>query len=91
MADLIVCRCEGVPEDAIAAAVAGGALTPRQVKLATRAGMGPCQGRVCRHLVECLVQHLAPVQSGGAAAPLTRRLPYRPVPFGVLAGEGEEA
>lgn len=40
--DTIVCRCEDV---------AAGALMPtwsmRQAKLYTRAGMGPCQGRVC--------------------------------------------
>lgn len=40
--DTIVCRCEDVP---------AGALAPhadwRSAKLQTRAGMGPCQGRVC--------------------------------------------
>jgi D-hydroxyproline dehydrogenase subunit alpha len=40
--DTIVCRCEDVPLGRIDPR--GG---PRQAKLLTRAGMGPCQGRVC--------------------------------------------
>lgn len=38
----IVCRCEDVPLGAISPA-----WSARQAKLYTRAGMGPCQGRVC--------------------------------------------
>jgi len=41
-ADTIVCRCEDVPLGRIASC--GSA---REAKLSTRAGMGPCQGRVC--------------------------------------------
>lgn len=41
-ADTIVCRCEDVPFGAMRSAWA-----PRQAKLYTRAGMGPCQGRIC--------------------------------------------
>jgi NADPH-dependent 2,4-dienoyl-CoA reductase/sulfur reductase-like enzyme len=40
--DTIVCRCEDVALDRLAAAQ-----SPREAKLHTRAGMGPCQGRVC--------------------------------------------
>jgi D-hydroxyproline dehydrogenase subunit alpha len=40
--DTIVCRCEDVRAGAI-----DPSWTPRQAKLYTRAGMGPCQGRVC--------------------------------------------
>ena len=40
--ETIVCRCEDVPARAFDAA-----WSPRQAKLYTRAGMGPCQGRVC--------------------------------------------
>ena len=47
--DTIVCRCE----DALigAAGLSGGA---REAKLAFRAGMGPCQGRVCGPALEFL-------------------------------------
>ena len=40
--ETIVCRCEDVPFGAVRAE-----WSPRQAKLYTRAGMGPCQGRVC--------------------------------------------
>ena len=41
-ADTLVCRCEDVTLDHIASAASA-----REAKLHTRAGMGPCQGRVC--------------------------------------------
>ena len=41
-ASTIVCRCEDVPLGAI-----DRGWSARQAKLYTRAGMGPCQGRVC--------------------------------------------
>ncbi|HEY6809282.1 MAG TPA: FAD-dependent oxidoreductase [Gemmatimonadales bacterium] len=47
--DTIVCRCEDVRMAALR-----GAWTPRQAKLYTRAGMGPCQGRVCGPALEAL-------------------------------------
>lgn len=40
--ETIVCRCEDVAFGAVRAD-----WSPRQAKLYTRAGMGPCQGRVC--------------------------------------------
>jgi NADPH-dependent 2,4-dienoyl-CoA reductase/sulfur reductase-like enzyme len=40
--DTIVCRCEDVTLGAI-----DGRWSARQAKLYTRAGMGPCQGRIC--------------------------------------------
>jgi NADPH-dependent 2,4-dienoyl-CoA reductase/sulfur reductase-like enzyme len=40
--DTLVCRCEDVPFGAIDPAWGA-----RETKLCTRAGMGPCQGRVC--------------------------------------------
>jgi NADPH-dependent 2,4-dienoyl-CoA reductase/sulfur reductase-like enzyme len=41
-ADTLVCRCEDVPYSAVA-----GHTNWREAKLATRCGMGACQGRVC--------------------------------------------
>ena len=48
-ADTIVCRCEDVRLSSIARAAGA-----REAKLATRAGMGPCQGRVCGPALEFL-------------------------------------
>jgi len=49
-AETIVCRCEDVAFGAIARA-----RSSRQAKLYTRAGMGPCQGRVCGASLEFLL------------------------------------
>lgn len=48
-ADTIVCRCEDVRLQALA-----GCSSAREAKLSTRAGMGPCQGRVCGPALEFL-------------------------------------
>lgn len=45
----IVCRCEDVRHDALAACTSW-----REAKLHTRCGMGPCQGRVCGSAAEFL-------------------------------------
>jgi hypothetical protein len=45
----IVCRCEDVPLSRLRPE-----WSPRQAKLYTRAGMGPCQGRVCGAALEFL-------------------------------------
>ena len=47
--DTIVCRCEDVPLASIARAAGA-----REAKLSARAGMGPCQGRVCGPALEFL-------------------------------------
>jgi NADPH-dependent 2,4-dienoyl-CoA reductase/sulfur reductase-like enzyme len=69
--DTIVCRCEDVRV---------GELDPRwsarQAKLYTRAGMGPCQGRVCGPALECLMGWTAdsirpPIQPARLASFLT--------------------
>jgi D-hydroxyproline dehydrogenase subunit alpha len=45
--DTIVCRCEDVPLSAL-----DPAWSAREAKLYTRAGMGPCQGRICGAALE---------------------------------------
>jgi len=47
--DTIVCRCEDVRFGALLTASCA-----RQAKLHTRAGMGPCQGRICGPALELL-------------------------------------
>ncbi|HVX41256.1 MAG TPA: FAD/NAD(P)-binding oxidoreductase [Gemmatimonadaceae bacterium] len=48
--DTIVCRCEDVRLGQL-----DRGWTSRQAKLYTRAGMGPCQGRICGPALECLM------------------------------------
>lgn len=47
--DTIVCRCEGATRAAI---VEFAGTSSRGMRLATRAGLGPCQGRTCGRSVE---------------------------------------
>jgi hypothetical protein len=70
--DTVVCRCEDARLAAIAACGAA-----REAKLAARAGMGPCQGRVCAPALEFLFGWDSD----------TVRPPARPVPLGHLALE----
>ncbi len=82
--DTIVCRCEEatVGEIAEAAKEWGGSL--RTIKQLTRAGMGPCQGRICGSLVA----QIAARASGKTVPELgvdTPRPPIKPIPLGALA------
>jgi NADPH-dependent 2,4-dienoyl-CoA reductase/sulfur reductase-like enzyme len=71
VAETIVCRCEDVPMERLDAA-----WSPRQAKLYTRAGMGPCQGRVCGPALELLF---------GWDEPDPVKAPLEPVALGALA------
>jgi NADPH-dependent 2,4-dienoyl-CoA reductase/sulfur reductase-like enzyme len=68
--ETIVCRCENVPFGAL-----DPRWSPRQAKLATRLGMGPCQGRVCGAALGVVL--------GWPADSV--RPPLEPVPLEVLA------
>ncbi|MFA6504992.1 MAG: (2Fe-2S)-binding protein [Treponemataceae bacterium] len=50
--DRYICRCEEVTEKDIRDAIRAGANSVTEIKRWTRAGMGICQGRSCRRLVE---------------------------------------
>lgn len=45
--DVIICRCEELLTKQVREAVGQGCVGPNQTKSFTRAGMGPCQGRMC--------------------------------------------
>jgi thioredoxin reductase/bacterioferritin-associated ferredoxin len=83
--DTPLCRCEEVTVAEIQAAVQRGATTVRAVKGWTRVGMGPCQGRICNHLVAQLVAR-GTGRPMGEVLDLTPRPPVKPVPLQVLAG-----
>jgi NADPH-dependent 2,4-dienoyl-CoA reductase/sulfur reductase-like enzyme len=63
----IVCRCEDVPFAALRAG-----WSAREAKLATRAGMGPCQGRVCGPILR---RCSAPLPIRSASRPFRRPSP----------------
>ncbi|UWQ85994.1 FAD/NAD(P)-dependent oxidoreductase [Leisingera caerulea] len=78
--DTIVCRCEEVTAADIRGSVKEGANGPRQVKTATRAGMGPCQGRMCDLTVRGIL-----ASCGTKPATPRARSPIKPVKLGELA------
>ncbi|NMB08561.1 MAG: 4Fe-4S binding protein [Tissierellia bacterium] len=47
----VICRCEGITLGEIRELISEGYHTLDELKRISRAGMGPCQGRTCRHLL----------------------------------------
>jgi bacterioferritin-associated ferredoxin len=47
----IICRCSDVTLKEIRDLISQGYLTFDEIKRITRAGMGPCQGKTCGHLI----------------------------------------
>jgi glycine/D-amino acid oxidase-like deaminating enzyme len=79
--DTILCRCEAVTAGALRAATRAGAASLATLKRATRAGMGPCAGRLCSATIARLT---GATTEAGFAAP---RLPFRPVPAAALLAD----
>jgi NADPH-dependent 2,4-dienoyl-CoA reductase/sulfur reductase-like enzyme len=80
----IVCRCEEVTAGEIRALARGACVGPNQIKAATRAGMGPCQGRQCGYTVTRMIaaaQNRPPSEVGF----IHIRPPLKPVTLGELA------
>jgi NADPH-dependent 2,4-dienoyl-CoA reductase/sulfur reductase-like enzyme len=82
--ETIVCRCDEVSAGDIRQAANLGAQGPNQLKAFTRAGMGPCQGRMCAQVVTAVLaaaQDRTPADVG-----LMRvRMPITPVSIGELS------
>jgi len=72
--DTIVCRCEGTSVGDIRAAFAAGYRGAGPLKLACRAGMGRCQGRMCGSAVQTLA-----AEAGFLLPPGRVRPPLRPL------------
>lgn len=82
--ETIVCRCEEVTAGQIKELAKVGRPGPNQIKAATRAGMGPCQGRECGYTVTRLLsaaQHRSPNDVGFFHI----RPPLKPITLGELA------
>ncbi len=79
-----LCRCEGVTAGAVREAIAAGAHSADRVKAMTRAGMGPCQGRMCLlPVIETLADARRVPPS--TLAPWRIRSPVVPLPLAALA------
>ena len=82
--ETIICRCEEVRAGEIRTLATIGRPGPNQIKAATRAGMGPCQGRQCGYTVTRILaaaQNRPPSEVGF----LNIRPPLKPVTLGELA------
>jgi len=73
--DTIVCRCEDVRFGSLE-----GHAVWSDIKLQTRCGMGPCQGRVCGPAIEFLLK----------SEPASVRQPLYPVPLRALCGATQQ-
>jgi NAD(P)H-nitrite reductase large subunit len=82
--DLIICRCEEVSKAEILEAMEMGAETLNEVKRVTRAGMGLCQGKICRRLVMQIYGQTMG-KKPEEIRPTTYRPPVRPLTIETLA------
>lgn len=86
--DTLICRCEEVSFGDARAALADGLDETGPLKRATRIGMGPCQGRYCRPLLEALIGHGAG-RAPGEFSGFAPRLPVKPVAIRDLASPAD--
>jgi len=80
----VICRCEGVKLEQILSTIQAGAKNTKELKLITRTGMGVCQGKVCRPLLEELIANQTgqPIQQ---KSKLTNNYPIRSLTLEELA------
>lgn len=79
-----VCRCEEVTAGDIRGCIDAGSSSVKAVKDWTRAGMGPCQGRICRTLVTQIIAEQSSTDVGSIRRSRIRP-PFKPVPFDAMA------
>ncbi len=85
----IVCRCEDVTFSALreCARVFGGDM--RSLKMGSRAGMGPCQARICQTGVHALAQRRLGGAAGVMPCPVVQ-VPVKPVSIGTIVATETE-
>lgn len=82
--DTLVCRCEEIAWAEVRKALSEGARNLHAVKLFTRLGMGPCQGRMCGpSAAQCMARELD--RPPGEMGRINPRPPVRPITLGSLA------
>lgn len=88
--DITVCRCEEVKASEITACIADGATTNKSIKDWTRAGMGLCEGRICRAMVGEILARERGVDLATIPFPSVRP-PLKPVPFSTLLQDDSQS
>ncbi|MEL7622922.1 MAG: (2Fe-2S)-binding protein [Clostridiales bacterium] len=86
---VFVCRCEEITKEEIAAAIADGATTVRGIKVRTEAGMGLCQGRGCRKVIQQMLSQ-AGVRPAAEVLPSTTRTPVRTAKISEFINEEDD-
>ena len=76
--DVLICRCNEVSIKEIKEAIKNGAVTVKDVKRRTRAGMGLCQGRTCGMTVARIIANELKIPIERVERD-TQRTPVRPV------------
>lgn len=84
--DTLVCRCEDVTFAQMRDAVELCGRDNRTAKMATRAGMGPCQGRICQALIADLLRHRLGGPTEDPPCPSVQ-IPVKPVAVTTVAGD----
>jgi bacterioferritin-associated ferredoxin len=85
----IICRCEDLTLGELRQLIREGYTTLDEIKRIARAGMGQCQGRTCRALIEREIAAMTgmPIKE---QPPAKFRQPSRPVKLSAIAG-GEKS
>lgn len=87
---IIICRCEDLTLGKLRQLISDGYTTLDEIKRISRAGMGPCQGRTCRALIEREIAAMTGIPAK-AQLPGKYRQPSIPVTFSaILGGEPHE-
>ncbi len=81
----IICRCEDLTLGKLRELVAQGYTSMDEIKRISRAGMGPCQGRTCRALIEREIAALLGTRPDQLPV-ATYRQPSKPVKMGAILG-----
>jgi thioredoxin reductase len=76
--DVEICRCECIKYSTLENALENGFTSISDLKLKTRVGMGPCQGRYCGQIVLDILKHNFGVQINEADF-FTPRIPFMPL------------
>ena len=79
----LVCRCEEVTEKEVRKCIAEGAKTLREIKMATRAGMGLCQGRTCSKIISRILSEETGKSLDEINSP-SYRPPLRPIALDIF-------
>ncbi|MCL2555975.1 MAG: (2Fe-2S)-binding protein [Firmicutes bacterium] len=81
-----VCRCEEISEEDIKRLINQGHTTLNEIKIASRAGMGACQGRTCRQLIMSIIAKETGINPQDMPM-VTFRPPTKPIKMSILAEE----